>query len=86
MRQLVSVSDDRKSRSPDDQARQFVIDALSTQDIRPELEALREQVTVLREDLVTALAYALQLASKVDGKTARRTAEQIFRKEPNRGE
>jgi hypothetical protein len=83
MRELVSVSDERKSRSPDDQARQFVIDALSSHDVRPELEALREEVIVLREDLVTALAYVIQLTAKIDGKSARRTAEQVFRKERN---
>ncbi len=82
MRQLAAVADERKAGSPDELARQFVIDALSERDVRPELESLQEQVSTLRDDLVTAVAYALQVTGKMDAKDARRTAEQIFRKEP----
>jgi hypothetical protein len=84
MRQLAAVSDARKARSPDDLARQFVIDALADQDVRPELEAMQEQFSMLREDLVTAIAYMLQSTAKLDAKEARKTAEQIFRKETPR--
>jgi hypothetical protein len=84
MRQLAAVSDARKARSPDDMARQFVIDALTNADVRPQLESLQDQFSLLRDDIVTAVAYALQRTGKMDGKDARRTAQQIFRKETNR--
>jgi uncharacterized protein YfeS len=84
MRQLAAVSDERKAPSPDDLARQFVINALTEHDARPQLEALEEQVATLRSDLVTAVAYAIQIAGKMDTKDARRAAEQIFRKEISR--
>jgi hypothetical protein len=84
MRQLAAVSEERKARSPDDMARQFVIDAMTNADMRPQLESLQEQVSLLRDDLVTAIAYALQVSGKVDAKNARRTAEQIFRKDSTR--
>ena len=84
MRQLSAVSEERKSRSPDDLARQFVIDALAGQDVRPHLEAMQEQFSMLRDDLVTAIAYMLQSTAKLDAREARKTAEQIFRKETPR--
>ena len=84
MRQLAAVADERNVKSPDDMARQFVIDAMTNADVRPQLESLQEQVSMLRDDLVTAVAYALQVSGKVDAKNARPTAEQIFRKEPTR--
>ena len=76
---LQAMAEERKEQSPDDLARKLVIDALVEQGMRGQVEAVHEQLTLFREDLVTAVAYVLQLTGKFDPKEARRSAEQLFR-------
>ena len=82
---LTALAEERQEKSPDELARKFVIDTLAEQGMRRQVEEMQEQLTLFREDLVTAVAYVLQLTAKADPKEARRVAEQLFRNAAPRG-
>lgn len=75
---LTKSAEERK-QSPGEFARELVINALNEGEIRVDVESLREEVLLLREDLITTVAYVLQLSGKLDADEARNAAELLFR-------